>query len=207
MRSPTSLELPKVFVIGAAAGASVELDRALRDWGCAAIWHGGATDDPATMVERLQPDLVLIDHQGRGSDDHSAVTAQGYRQLGVPVLALDEAAVNPQGGAKSGIDRIRRPFSTRELGLQMELTLQRHRSESIRQARDEAWELVFDDSPVPMLLTLPNLSITGANASFMALSGYTNDEMIGRAVQQLGLRVDDSAVRRLEHTLTRRDHL
>ncbi len=201
----SSLKQPKVLVIDPPIGASAKLDLALHEKGCGAIWHGRPSDDPAILVERLQPDLVLIEHLGAGDDQRSPATARHYRQLGVPVITLLDAAARPDGGADGSPCHLHRPFTTRELGLTMDLALQLHRAESDRRMRDEAWDLVFDDSPVAMVLTLPNFSITGVNQSFMALSGFASEELIGRTVNEVGLRVDSKGGRLVRQAFKRHD--
>jgi diguanylate cyclase (GGDEF)-like protein/PAS domain S-box-containing protein len=206
LRSPLELARPKVLVIDPSTGASAELDLALQELGCTAIWHGGSQDDLAELVEMLQPDLALIEHQG-GDDDDAAVMARRCRQLDIALVHIDAAAPRANDHTKISAQRIRKPFTTRELGLTIEVALQRQQSESDRRKRDEAWELVFDDGPLAMVLTLPSSSITRVNRSFMALSGYADENLIGRTVDEVGLHVDEGFGQRLEQALTEPDRV
>ncbi len=202
MRSPLDLARPKVLVIDPPTGVSAELDLALQELGCTVIWHGSPEDDLASLIETLQPDLALIEHQGGGHDDDSAVMARRCQQLGIALIHIDAGAPRANGDTTISAQRISKPFTTRELGLTIALAVQRHRSESDRHQRDDAWESVFDDGPLAMVLTLPSSSITRVNRSFMALSGYVDENLIGCMVDEVGLQVDDGFGQRLEQALT-----
>jgi diguanylate cyclase (GGDEF)-like protein/PAS domain S-box-containing protein len=51
--------------------------------------------------------------------------------------------------------------------------------------------LLFDDGPVAMLLEVPDGAIQMVNQQFIALSGYTREELIGRTSSEVGFRVDN----------------
>lgn len=56
---------------------------------------------------------------------------------------------------------------------------------------ERAWRLMFDNSPVALMLQLPFSSITNVNDRMIELSGYAREELIGKTAEETGLRVDD----------------
>ena len=204
LRSPCHLQRPKVLVVPAIGGCAPDLERQLHELGCAAVWLMSPVDDGAELVQQLQPDLVLVESSASDRIDNAPAW---HTQLRVPVLYLDHAAWPEHSGQDDACLRIGKPFTTRELGLAMELALRRHRSESDHRLRDEAWELVFENGPMPMLLCLPFSSITRVNRSFLELSGYARAELIGRSVEDVGLRVDDKYGLRVKEALAQRDQV
>ncbi len=204
LRSPSQLQRPKVLVVPAIGGSAPDLERQLHDLACAAVWLVSRQDDGAEMVQRLQPDLVLVESSTTDRLDNAP---SWHTQLRIPVLYLDDATRPERSRKDDACLCIGSPFTTRELGLVMELALRRHRSEADRRLRDEAWELVFENGPMPMMLCLPFSSITRVNRSFLALSGYARAELIGHSVEEIGLRVNDKYGLRVKRALSQRDQV
>ncbi len=50
---------------------------------------------------------------------------------------------------------------------------------------------MFDASPIASCMALPHAAITRVNKKFIALTGYSSDELLGHTINELGLRVDD----------------
>lgn len=54
-----------------------------------------------------------------------------------------------------------------------------------------AWRLMFDSNPVAQMLNLPFSAITSVNDRLVELIGYERNELVGRTIDEIGLRVDD----------------
>ncbi len=72
----------------------------------------------------------------------------------------------------------------------------RKRAERLLSESEQAWRLMFDSSPVAQMLQVPFSTITHVNDRLVKMSGYDRAELVGRTVEQLGLRVDDELSQR-----------
>lgn len=64
-----------------------------------------------------------------------------------------------------------------------------------------AWKLMFDSNPLAQMLNLPQARISNVNDRLVELTGYDRSELLGRTVDEVGLRVDDDLSRRFVQTI------
>ena len=65
-----------------------------------------------------------------------------------------------------------------------DITERRRTQELLRQS-EERFRRIFEDSPLGMMITAPNSRMTKVNKAFCTMLGYSEDELVGRTVQEI----------------------
>jgi diguanylate cyclase (GGDEF)-like protein/PAS domain S-box-containing protein len=88
-------------------------------------------------------------------------------------------------------------------GVGRDITAQMEAERQLRESR-ELFARIFDDSPIPMMFRrLDDGVITAVNDAWCRFFARGRDEVVGRAVQDLGLNVDPGDSRRLQEAVSR----
>lgn len=170
-------------------------------------------------AQTMPPDLILLDvnmPQMNGYEVCEHLKAD-ERTCDIPIIFISALeAVNDKVKAfqAGGVDYITKPFQIEEVLARIEthLTLRRlqnqlrAKNEQLqqeirdRQHAEEKFATIFRQSPNPIaIVTIPEGHIVEVNSSFLSISGYSLDEVIGRTIAQLHLGHDiDAFMRRLQ---------
>ncbi|MBD1860003.1 MULTISPECIES: ATP-binding response regulator [Leptolyngbya] len=167
----------------------------------------------------MPPDLILLDvnmPQMNGYEVCEQLKADD-RTRDIPIIFISALeAVNDKVKAfqAGGVDYITKPFQIEEVLARIEthLTLRRlqnqlqSKNEQLqqeirdRQHAEEKFATIFRQSPNPIaIVTIPEGQFIEVNSSFLSISGYSLDEVIGCTIAQLHLGRDiDAFMRRLQ---------
>jgi two-component system, response regulator PdtaR len=107
----------------------------LRNIGCEVLAVIDNGEEAVRQAYALQPDLVLMDVQLKGAMDGTEAARQIRVSSGVPVIFLtshSDAAVIRRAKETEPYGFILKPFSERELMVQIEMAVYRHRMETER---------------------------------------------------------------------------
>ncbi len=173
-------------------------------------------------AQAVPPDLILLDinmPQMNGYEVCQQLKA-GDRTCDIPVIfisALEDVLDKVKAFAVGGVDYITKPFHVEEVlarienhltirNLQKQLQEQNIRLQQEIREREQAEEKfakAFRASPNPIAITtLSENRFVDVNASFLRMSGYALEEVIGHTVNDLNLGVDaeayDRAIQRLQ---------
>lgn len=97
------------------------------------------------------------------------------------------------------LERSRYKITQREL---LEMDNQNREQIEVRLSENKlAWRLMFDSNPIAQMLNLPHSTISSVNDRLVELTGYDRSELLGRTVDEIGLRVDDDLGRRFIQTI------
>lgn len=78
----------------------------------------------------------------------------------------------------------------------LDLTDRKHQERRLLQS-DATARSMFDNSPVASMMRLPFSTITAVNNKFLALTGYSRAEVLGRTAEELDILVDDHLSQRM----------
>jgi PAS domain S-box-containing protein len=169
----------------------------------AATYEVEAVADGAAALEaarRQTPDLVLSDVMMPRMDGFELLRSlrSDERTREVPVILLSARAGEESRveGLEAGADDyLIKPFGARELLARVDahIRLQRVRREAqVALHESEAkFATAFGRSPLALTITsLEDGRLVEVNEGFLAITGYTREEAIGRAPEELGLWID-----------------
>jgi PAS domain S-box-containing protein len=167
----------------------------------------------------MPPDLILLDvnmPQMSGYEVCQHLKADD-RTRDIPIIfisALEAVSDKVKAFQAGGVDYITKPFQIEEVLARIEthLTLRRLQNQlrfqneqlqqEIRERKhaEEKFATIFQQSPNPIaIVTVPEGQLIEVNPSFLDISGYTLDQVIGNSITQLHLGRDSAAfLRRLQ---------
>jgi PAS domain S-box-containing protein len=161
----------------------------------AAIWPGQTFDlgDTYCSTTLAADDVVAIDHVGRSPHRrHPCYQALGLESyIGIPVHVsgtaygtLNFSAARPRSQPFSEGDR----DLIRLLGQWVGSAIERRQAEEALRLSEERFAKSFSANPVAATVsTLAEGRFVDVNASFLALTGYAPEEIVGRTVADLDL--------------------
>jgi PAS domain S-box-containing protein len=171
----------------------------------------------------MPPDLILLDvnmPQMSGYEVCHHLKADD-RTREIPIIfisALEAVSDKVKAFQAGGVDYITKPFQIEEVLARIEthLTLRRLQSQlqlqneqlqqEIRERKhaEKKFATIFQHSPNPIaIVTVPEGQLIEVNPSFLSISGYTLDQVIGNSITQLYLGHDSAIfLRRLQTTET-----
>ena len=82
----------------------------------------------------------------------------------------------------------------------LDLTERKHQEQRLLQS-DATARSMFDNSPVALMMQQPLSTITAVNSRFLALTGYSRAEVVGRTVEELRIIVRDELARQMVEQL------
>jgi PAS domain S-box-containing protein len=164
-------------------------------------------------AQAAPPDLILLDvnmPQMNGYEVCQQLKADD-RTRDIPVIfisALGETLDKVKAFQVGGVDYVTKPFQVEEVLARIETHLQlrslqrqlQQQNDQLqreirdRQRAEERFTKAFRASPNPITLTrLPDWEFIEVNPSFLRLSGYTREELVGRRVSDLPLGLNPTA--------------
>ncbi|MBD3886704.1 response regulator [Phormidium tenue FACHB-886] len=178
----------------------------------------------------MPPDLILLDvnmPQMSGYEVCQQLKAD-ERTRDIPIIfisALEAVSDKVKAFQAGGVDYITKPFQIEEVLARIEthLTLrrlqnqlqfqneqlqqeirERLRVENERKHAEEKFATIFQQSPNPIaIVTVPEGQLIEVNPSFLSISGYTLEQVIGNSITQLHLGHDSATfLHRLQTTET-----
>jgi PAS domain S-box-containing protein len=125
-------------------------------------------------------------------DYFRALYASGYSLNDVETCELDRYG-NPKVILNSLSGIVENGMIVRAWGTQRDITAQKHADEALR-ASEERFAKAFQASPDALVISrLADGVVLEVNDSFVSMSGYARDEIIGKSTIQLGLYADPSS--------------
>jgi PAS domain S-box-containing protein len=164
-------------------------------------------------AQTMPPDLILLDvnmPQMNGYEVCEHLKADD-RTRDIPIIfisALETVSDKVKAFQAGGVDYITKPFQIEEVLARIEthLTLRqlqnqlRSQNEQLQQEirerkhAEEKFAAIFRQSPNPIaIVTIPEGRFIEVNFSFLSMSGYTLDAVIGYSIAQLHLGHDSAA--------------
>ena len=167
---------------------------AARIWGChpdigMPIWHAG---------------WKAFTPQGRpigAGEWHAAVALRNA----VPVIHTSITIERQDGSVRhvAPHPQVLRDASGQACGVLdtwLDLTDRKHQEQRLLQS-DATARSMFDNSPVALVMQRPLSAITAVNNGFLALTGYSRAEVVGRTVEELQLVVNDALAQQMDARL------
>ena len=140
------------------------------------------------QVQKLSPDLVLMDIYLKGELDGITVAAQIYQQWGIPIIYLSantEDTVLQRAIATKPFGYLVKPFNQVELITTIDIALQHHRLEQQLERTEQWLTTTLNSMGDGTIATDPQGRITFINPVAAAITGWTQTEALGVPVDQV----------------------
>jgi PAS domain S-box-containing protein len=160
------------------------------------------------LIERDQPDIVLMDIHLEGDIDGIETAGRIPQERMIPVIyltAYSEESTLKRAAETKPYGYLLKPFSDRELHATIQMAMQRHATElalrnseaELRRSRED-FRFLFRDSPLPMwVYDLETTKFIDVNDAALATYGYSRDEFLARTVFDIRPAEDVPQVRNL----------
>jgi PAS domain S-box-containing protein len=150
----------------------------------------------------IRPDLVLMDIHLYGEMDGIEAAAQIRAQSDIPVVYLTAYADEPtleRAKVTEPFGYVLKPFEERELQITIEMALYKHRMERRLREREQWLATILTSIGEAVLATDLQGRVTFMNPAAEALTGWKQEDALGRAITDVCSLNDETAQRPLEH--------
>jgi PAS domain S-box-containing protein len=165
-----------------------DLAQTLTDLGYAVVGTSATGDDAVAQAHDHQPDLVLMDIRLAGVKDGIQAAAEIRSERDIPIIFLT---------AHSDDDTLRRakqtgplgylikPFKAAELRCAIEISLHKHDIDTRLREREQWLSTTLASIKDGVVATDAALKVKLLNPVAQALTGWTQDEAIGKAISEI----------------------
>lgn len=142
------------------------------------------------LVERVRPDLVLMDIKLDGEMDGIEAATRIRERCDIPVVyltAYDDDDTLGRAKISQPFGYVLKPFDSRDLRTAIEVALYKHKMESALRAAEVKFRFLYNSSPAIHIAVRADGSVTNVNPTLLAAIGATRDELIGRHLIELAV--------------------
>ncbi|MBX3749280.1 MAG: PAS domain S-box protein [Opitutaceae bacterium] len=162
----------RIFVVEDEVIVARDIMQQLGELGYEAIGSCTRGEEALVQVDRLRPDLVLMDIQLAGAMDGIATAKLVRERMALPVVfltAFAETETLNRAKLSEPFGYILKPFDERELRTVIEIALFKHQSELNLRASEDRFRSLVETSLDAVLLTGPDGRVLDANAAACAM--------------------------------------
>jgi PAS domain S-box-containing protein len=174
-----TLNKPKILIVENDELVAIFIQLKLELFGYQSVGQTPRGEDVLELVEKLKPDLVLMDVHLDGEMDGIEAAELIRASYGLPVVFLT-ANHSEQDLARlthaNAFGYILKPFSDQELRTIIEMALYKHRAETRLQISDLALKAISQG----VIITNAQQKIISVNAAFEDQTGYSFHEIVGK---------------------------
>ncbi|MCS6815044.1 MAG: ATP-binding protein [Cyanobacteria bacterium] len=193
---------PKILVVEDEAIVAKAITSQLRQLGYVVADTASSGVAAIAKFAETQPDLVLMDVVLKGDMDGVETAAQIREQRDVPIVYLTAYADDntlQRAKVTNPFGYIVKPFTSNDLRVAIEIALFRHRvAQELQENRDQLATLLRSMSDA-VVATDSQGQITFMNPAAEALTGWQQDEAIGKPVTQVMQLIDEVTEHSTEH--------
>ncbi len=169
----------RIFVVEDEVIVARDIMQQLGELGYEAIGTCTRGEEALLQVERLRPELVLMDIQLAGTMDGIAAAKLIRERLALPVVfltAFAETETLNRAKLSEPFGYILKPFDERELRTVIEIALFKHQAELNLRASEDRFRSLVETSLDAVLLTGPDGRVLDANAAACAMFQMSPEE-------------------------------
>lgn len=174
-----------IFIVEDEILVARDLEQQLTALGYTVVGIAASGEEALEQIERLQPQLVLMDIRLQGKMDGIATADVLRQQFSLPVVYLtahaDQATV-ARARITEPFGYILKPFEERELSTVVEMALYKHQAEQKLRASERRYAMTLQSIGDGVIATDANGYITLMNPVAEKLTGWAMSEASGKAL-------------------------
>jgi len=172
----------------------------------------GSGEEAIERAAETHPDLVLMDIRLKGEMDGVEAAQQMRDRFNIPVVyvtAHADADTLRRAKITKPFGYILKPFETRELHTAIEMALRQHQMETKLRESERWLSTVLNSIGDAVIVTDKKGFVTGMNPVAEALTGWKQEEAVGRDLREVFSTADDEGRTLTECPVTkaRREHV
>lgn len=178
----------RIFVVEDEVIVARDIMQQLGELGYEAVGTCTRGEEALLQVERLRPELVLMDIQLAGATDGIATARLVRERFAVPVVfltAFAETETLNRAKLSEPFGYILKPFDERELRTVIEIALFKHRSETHERRNRELLSAILQTARDGYWLADIQGRLLEVNAAYEQMSGYARAELLGMNITDL----------------------
>lgn len=148
----------------------------------------GSAKNAIELARKHRPDLVLMDIVLKGEQDGVHAAGQIASQFDIPVIFLtaysDKSTLN-RAKLTDPFGYITKPFQDKDLSIAIELALFKHQQQKVLKENRSRLDTTLKSIGDPVITTDKNCRVTFLNLAAQILTGWSEDEIIGKPVQDI----------------------
>lgn len=194
--------MARILVVEDESVAAWYLQEALENLGHQVVANAMSGEEALEEVDQTQPDLVLMDIRIQGDIDGIGVAQQIRSRFDIPVVYLtahaDDSTLK-RAIATNPFGYLVKPFQEREVHTTIEIALRRHQLEKRSEDTKQWFVNTFDSIDNATIATDRNGNITFMNPAAEALTGWSQQEVIGKAATTVVKIIDVATLNEIEN--------
>jgi len=178
----------RIFVVEDEVIVARDIMQQLGELGYEAIGTCTRGEEALLQVERLRPELVLMDIQLAGTMDGIAAAKLIRERLALPVVfltAFAETETLNRAKLSEPFGYILKPFDERELRTVIEIALFKHRSETHERRTRELLSAILQTARDGYWLADTQGRLIEVNVAYERMSGYARADLLGMNIADL----------------------
>jgi len=196
----------KILIVEDEAIVAADLSNKLIQLGYRVAGIAGNGADAVEMATRLEPELVLMDIKLKGDMDGIEATHILQDSCNFPVIyltAYSDLATLERAKITGPFGYILKPFEERELVIQIELALYKHKAEIKLRAQQELLQAILNSIADAVISVDLQENISFINPAAESLSGWSTKEANGKPLSRVFSAINEQTGRAIEPISTR----
>lgn len=165
-----------------------DIETSLLELGYEVAAKTGSAKNAIELARKHRPDLVLMDIVLKGEQDGVHAAGQIASQFDIPVVFLtaysDKSTLN-RAKLTDPFGYITKPFQDKDLSIAIELALFKHQQQKVLKENRSRLDTTLKSIGDPVITTDKNCRVTFLNLAAQVLTGWSEDEIIGKPVQDI----------------------
>lgn len=177
-----------VMVVEDESIVALDIEVSLMELGYDVVAKTGSGKDAVALARKHRPDIILMDIMLSSHEDGVHAAGQITSQLDIPVVFLTAYS------DKQTLDRVKltepfgyitKPYKSIDLSTAIELALYKHQQLKVLKGNRSWLDKTLKSIGDPLITTDKNCNVTFLNIAAQTLTGWSEDEIIGKPVSQI----------------------
>lgn len=164
------------------------IETSLQELGYEVVGKIGSAKGAIELARKHRPDIVLMDIMLKGQEDGVHAAGQIAAQLSIPVVfltAYSDKATLDRAIMTGPFGYITKPFQDRDLSIAIELAIYKHHQQKGMRDNKHWLETTLKSIGDPVITTDKDCRVTFLNLAAQSLTGWSEEDAIGKPVQQI----------------------
>lgn len=190
-----------VMVVEDESIVALDIESSLIELGYEVVARTGSGKDAVDLARKHRPDIILMDIMLNSKEDGVHAAGQITSQFDIPVVFLTAYS------DKQTLDRVKltepfgyitKPYKSIDLSTAIELALYKHQQHKTLKGNRNWLDKTLKSIGDPLITTDKDSHVTFLNSAAQTLTGWNEDEIIGKPVSQIFNLSDSTTFEKLD---------